>query len=343
MPKCQRCKKTSLLLKLADGLCRECRTEVDVMTPVLLESAQCLADKVNKTDDPATFFSNYKLLIQNLKKLAKDESYVDYSGRKPSAILDEVTSREKYFASVLDMIDRAKAANKLHSYTYAQEMSFWRDRIPPDLWQKIETKFSSQNVPLFIYAVDCAIVDEYISTSFVQRTLRVGYMQASKIMEEIESHGLVEPWSEKNHGQRKLLISATAWQQIRPTLLSKDASGTLPSKMDGHQFEHYCADLLLQNGFTNATVTQASGDFGVDVLAEKDGVTYGIQCKYYMDKVGNHAVQEALSGAQYYHCMVAAVMTNNYFTPAAIETAKKTNVLLWDREKLADFQKSTLL
>lgn len=117
-------------------------------------------------------------------------------------------------------------------------------------------------------------------------------------------------------------------------------SERMDSEMDGVQFEHYCADLLLRNGFSKADVTQASGDYGIDIKAEKDGITYGIQCKYYTDKVGNHAVQEALSGAQYYHCMVAAVITNNYFTPAAIETAKKTNVLLWDKEKLADFQKS---
>lgn len=104
--------------------------------------------------------------------------------------------------------------------------------------------------------------------------------------------------------------------------------------MEGHEFEHFCADLLQRNGFTDVEVTKASGDFGIDILARKDGVSYAIQCKCYSDTVGNHAVQEALSGAQYYHCMVAVVMTNNYFTPAAIETAQKTNVLLWDRDTI---------
>ena len=106
--------------------------------------------------------------------------------------------------------------------------------------------------------------------------------------------------------------------------------------MDGHEFEYFCAELLKENGFVNVEVTQASGDFGVDVLAEKDGVTYAVQCKCYSDKVGNHAVQEATSGSQYYHRMVAVVLTNSTFTPAAIETAQKTNVLLWDREKLKE-------
>lgn len=111
-------------------------------------------------------------------------------------------------------------------------------------------------------------------------------------------------------------------------------------QMDGHEFEHFCADLLRNNGFTHVEVTQASGDFGIDVLAQKDGVTYGIQCKCYSDTVGNHAVQEAFSGAQYYHRMVAVVMTNNYFTQAAIETAQRTNVLLWNRDKVLEMASS---
>lgn len=102
--------------------------------------------------------------------------------------------------------------------------------------------------------------------------------------------------------------------------------------LDGLQFEHYCSDLLHDVGFSNITITPASGDYGVDILAEKDGITYGIQCKCYTDKVGNHAVQEALAGCQFYHRMVAAVLTNSYFTAAAIESAKKMNVLLWDRD-----------
>ena len=50
-------------------------------------------------------------------------------------------------------------------------------------------------------------------------------------------------------------------------------------EMEGHDFEYYCADLLKKRGFVDVTVTKGSGDYGVDVLAEKDGVTYGIQCK----------------------------------------------------------------
>lgn len=113
----------------------------------------------------------------------------------------------------------------------------------------------------------------------------------------------------------KKVLSDNYYPEMQNKLAAVDA-------MDGHEFEYFCAELLKENGFVNVEVTQASGDFGVDVLAEKDGVTY--------------AVQEATSGAQYYHRMVAVVLTNSTFTPAAIETAQKTNVLLWDREKLKE-------
>lgn len=127
----------------------------------------------------------------------------------------------------------------------------------------------------------------------------------------------------------KKVLSDNYYPEMQNKLAAVDA-------MDGHEFEYFCAELLKENGFVNVEVTQASGDFGVDILAEKDGVTYAVQCKCYSDKVGNHAVQEATSGAQYYHRMVAVVLTNSTFTPAAIETAQKTNVLLWDREKLKE-------
>lgn len=105
----------------------------------------------------------------------------------------------------------------------------------------------------------------------------------------------------------------------------------------GHDFEEFTVDLLTKNGFTKVRKTQGSGDYGIDVLAEKDGITYAIQCKCYSNTVGNKAVQEAYSGKSFYNCMIAVVFTNNYFTRAAIETAEQNNVLLWDRTKLIKF------
>ncbi len=82
--------------------------------------------------------------------------------------------------------------------------------------------------------------------------------------------------------------------------------GRALDEMEGHDFEYFCADLLEQNGFIDVEVTKGSGDYGVDVLAEKDGVTYAVQCKRYDGPVGVKAVQEAYAGRDYYDRMVGA-------------------------------------
>ena len=108
--------------------------------------------------------------------------------------------------------------------------------------------------------------------------------------------------------------------------------------MDGFDFEYYCADLLVADGFINVQVTRSSGDYGVDILAEKDGVTYAIQCKRYSGLVGVKAVQEAYAGRDYYDRMVGAVLTNQYFTKPAVQAARKLKILLWDRDYLQSME-----
>lgn len=99
---------------------------------------------------------------------------------------------------------------------------------------------------------------------------------------------------------------------------------------DGFEFEHRCAAFLKTKGYRKVTVTPPSGDQGIDVIAYKSGLKYGIQCKYYSAPVGNKAVQEAYSGASFYDCDRAVVMTNHTFTKAARELADKLDVELWD-------------
>lgn len=104
--------------------------------------------------------------------------------------------------------------------------------------------------------------------------------------------------------------------------------------MDGLSFENYCAKLLLKNGFYNIEVTQTSADHGIDILAEKDDISYAIQCKCYSSNIGNAAVQQAHTGKSIYHKDIAVVLTNQYFTEQAKEEASMLGVKLWDRNKL---------
>ena len=101
------------------------------------------------------------------------------------------------------------------------------------------------------------------------------------------------------------------------------------SSMSGWDFERYCADCLLKKGFTKAEVTSGSGDHGVDIIAEQNGIRFGIQCKLYQGQIPNKAVQEAYTGASYYDCDVAVIMSNSELTKQAQEEARKLRVKFW--------------
>ncbi len=122
-------------------------------------------------------------------------------------------------------------------------------------------------------------------------------------------------------------------EEYAPKFASPNPMGKV-DHMDGHHFEKYCATVLRKNGFVNVSVTPGSGDQGVDVIAEKEGVRYAIQCKCYSSALGNAPVQEVCAGKSMYNCHVGVVMTNNYFTTGAKQLAEKNGILLWDRDKL---------
>lgn len=104
--------------------------------------------------------------------------------------------------------------------------------------------------------------------------------------------------------------------------------------LDGIAFEELACEILVANGFEIAENTPASGDYGVDILAQREGMSYAIQCKRYLEPVGLEAVQQVYAGRAYYECHVAVVLTNQRFTANARHLADKLGVVLWDRETL---------
>lgn len=106
-------------------------------------------------------------------------------------------------------------------------------------------------------------------------------------------------------------------------------------EMSGLEFEKYAADLLETEGYENVTVTQSSHDQGADILMERDGVRFSVQCKVYSTRLGNTPIQEITAAREFYDCHVGVVVTNSYFTDAAVELALANRILLWDRAYLA--------
>lgn len=104
-------------------------------------------------------------------------------------------------------------------------------------------------------------------------------------------------------------------------------------RMSGAEFENFLKYYFSKLGY-RSEVTQASNDYGADLILNKNKERIVVQAKRYSGKVGISAVQEVISANVYYGGTKPMVVTNSFFTNQAIELASKGNVELWDRNKL---------
>jgi restriction system protein len=103
--------------------------------------------------------------------------------------------------------------------------------------------------------------------------------------------------------------------------------------MDGITFERCLAHLFTGLGY-RVERTRARGDYGADLVLEKDGARTVVQAKRWTKNVGVKAIQEAVSAKPMYRCDRAMVVTNRYFTEQAKLLAEANGVELWNRDGL---------
>lgn len=96
-------------------------------------------------------------------------------------------------------------------------------------------------------------------------------------------------------------------------------------KIRGQEFESIVAMCFKADGY-NVELTPGSGDFGADIIAEKDDEKTIIQCKRYNEKKADiHAVNATLGGMVHYNGTHGVIVTNGTgFTTAAKEQTQCT-------------------
>ena len=102
--------------------------------------------------------------------------------------------------------------------------------------------------------------------------------------------------------------------------------------MTGLEFEKYVAKYLKKNGYK--TKLTEKYDLGIDIVAVKDGIRYGVQVKRHKGIVGANAVRQAVTALNLYDCDRAIVITNSYFSKTAIRLDNCNNCILFDRATL---------
>jgi restriction system protein len=106
--------------------------------------------------------------------------------------------------------------------------------------------------------------------------------------------------------------------------------------MDGLAFERYVASLLKNEGYTNISMTEKY-DMGVDIIATRNGIRWGIQVKRYSNMVKAEAVRQVVTALNTYHCERAMVVTNSYYSRPALQLAASNNCVLVDHNTLSEW------
>jgi superfamily II DNA or RNA helicase len=112
-------------------------------------------------------------------------------------------------------------------------------------------------------------------------------------------------------------------------------------KLSSSDFEIFIKDLLLESGWTDATITEVGrefrhGDGGVDIFAYKNKRKFAIEVKQRQlsTTVDVKALNQLVTGAKLANVTNMILVTNSYFTSEVKVRALKLGVELIDRDEL---------
>lgn len=313
----------------------------------MLRRTNELANIANKTTNRDEFYQSINEIKSILRELSKYEGKLPFSG-SPSADLRELERMEE---KQIELLEKRIEEKEKHVTKDELDTSYGNELIrKADALIKREDVFMSGVDELLSESGRFIILNGKASIGLIMRKFQIGFNRAAKIMNQLEDIGVVGP--ESGTAPRKIIATIEEYEKIIKDFEKRvihenkkedthstnqiDLYNNQFDYMEGHDFEYFCAELLRKNGFSDVKVTQGSGDQGIDILATKDGIKYGIQCKCYSSDIGNKAVQEVFSGKSFYNCHVGVVLTNRYFTSSAKKLAEKNGILLWDRDKLEE-------
>lgn len=107
-------------------------------------------------------------------------------------------------------------------------------------------------------------------------------------------------------------------------------------KMTGIEFERYVVKLLKAKGYSHIRLTEEY-DYGIDIIAKKDGITWGIQVKRYSKLVKASAVRQVVTALKKYDCDRAMVISNSFYSEVAKELARSNKCVLIGRSILTSW------
>jgi len=154
--------------------------------------------------------------------------------------------------------------------------------------------------------------------------------QKEKGLVKFVSHNGEERWGEPEQVKR--------WKELDIGLSNNFADYT------PREFEKFVCELFRKMGY-NAESTPSTGDYGVDVVAQKDGNTVAIQVKKYKEgnNVGAQTIQQTLGAMWKVKADQSILITTSGFTVYAQEQAREAPIELWDKRTLHEIVRKYMM
>lgn len=101
--------------------------------------------------------------------------------------------------------------------------------------------------------------------------------------------------------------------------------------MTSKQYENLVAKVFQRQGYTTQ-IPSRKFDFGVNIIAKKEGKTVGIQVRKYngIEQVNYRDILYLFAGARYLDCSSAVLVTDGTVMPQASEVARKLNIKIFE-------------
>lgn len=261
-----------------------------------INKAERLRALMRESSFVSTYLYRKNELIDILKSLANIENIVDPFPMKPlpSELLRQLSGDENTDISRAIQVMYESLCLTMMSYPQDNQLvmddmqDYRLNRYDEFDYQLIEC--AKKNTFSKLFAQDIQLCQKETVISQENLKLSSGYV---KDLERLEREIL-------RLGERHVSNIASELRKINEKLSAVSGKIEETDGMEGHIFEHWCADLLEKNGYHDVEVTQGSGDQGVDIIAVKDEIRYAIQCKCYSSNIGNSPIQEVNAGRVMY-------------------------------------------
>jgi len=230
-----------------------------------------------------------------------------------------IASKHKDYKDLTPLLDEKFILNYDGTYTLKPKAKSFNLAIP-----------KSDRIKLFLYSVlkreKDVEFDRLVSEVMINITdeVEVSGLEITEVLENIAERSK-NRWRLKTFGERDLFSDIEFYSNPK----KKDLSDV----KNGFEFEEYVKDVFIKLGF-KAQVTKKSGDFGADIIMEKNNKITVVQTKLYSKPVSLKAVQEIVSAIPFYKAHSGIVVTNSTFTKSAKELADKNHIKLYDGKDL---------